>query len=210
MDELATTPPEEHSAKSVVTFVLEFIRTALKVIVIVAVLRIFIIQPFYVRGESMAPNYQEGEYLVVEKMSYRVSKPNRGDVVVFEFPGQPMPCGPFAGHDCINFIKRIVGLPGERIEVRDGRIFIYNKKHPEGLEVKEPYLPADVITGGADSRSLGENEYYVLGDNRTPGGSSDSREWGVVNKSLIVGRVWITVFPVTEIGFKGAPHYPGI
>lgn len=202
--------PEKHPAKGIVTFIVEFFQTALKVVIIVAVLRVFIIQPFYVRGESMVPNFEEGEYLVVEKISYRVVKPKRGDVIVFQFPGQPLPCGPFAGHECVNFIKRIIGLPGERVEVREGQVFVYNKEHPQGVQVKEPYLPPDVVTGGADSKTLGENEFYVLGDNRSPGGSSDSRDWGVVHKSRIIGRVWVTVFPVTELGIKGTVTYPGI
>ncbi len=137
---------------------------------------IFLIQPHRVKGESMFPTFVDGELLLTEKVSYRFSQPQRGDVVVFEAP---------VGHN-IDFIKRIIGLPGEQISVQDGSIFINGKK------LDEPYL--NVESPGDMQKTLGKNEYFVMGDNRPS--SSDSRVFGPITEDKIQGRVFFVYWPI--------------
>jgi len=140
---------------------------------------IFLVQPHRVKGESMFPTFVDGELLLTEKISYRFSKPQRGDVVVFKAP---------VGRN-IDFIKRIIGLPGETISVQGGSVFINGKK------LEEPYL--NVESPGDEQRTLGPNEYFVMGDNRPS--SSDSRVIGPILADKIQGRVFFVYWPI----FKG-------
>lgn len=137
---------------------------------------IFLVQPHRVKGESMFPTFEDGELLLTEKVSYRFSKPARGDVIVFEAP---------VGHN-IDFIKRIIGLPGETISVQEGSIFV------NGRRLEENYL--NVETPGDEVRTLGQNEYFVMGDNRPA--SSDSRVFGPISGDKIQARVFFVYWPI--------------
>ncbi len=151
---------------------------------IIIPVRYFLIQPFFVRGASMEPNFDNGQYLVIDEISYRFSDPERGDVVVFKYPLDPSQF----------YIKRIVGLPGERVVIKNGKVFIYNLSYPQGMALDESgYLSFNISTSGNIKADLKEDEYFVLGDNRQA--SSDSRQWGVLTEDLIVGRVWIRAWP---------------
>jgi len=152
-------------------------------------IRTFVVQPFFVKGQSMEPNYFEKEYLIIDEISYRFRDPKRGEVIVFKYPKDPS----------TYFIKRIIGLPNETISIKNGKIVIYNDEHKDGFELKEPYLSDSVYTAGNVYTTLGENEYYVLGDNRPR--SSDSRQWGTLDKKYITGRSWIRVWPTDKAGF---------
>lgn len=157
---------------------------------IIIPIRYFLVQPFFVRGASMEPNYQDGEYLVIDQLSYRLREPERGEVIVFRFPLRPSQF----------FIKRIVGLPGETVVVRDGTVVIVSEKHPNGVVLDESYyLDEAVRTGGSVTLSLTAGEYFVLGDNRTA--SSDSRSWGVLPREDVVGRAWIRAWPFDAVTF---------
>jgi signal peptidase I len=116
-------------------------------------------------------------------------------VGVFRYPNDPKEF----------FLKRIIGLPGERIKIADGIITIYNTAHPEGKELHESYLPTDLYTIGEETAVIGENEYYVMGDNRS--NSFDSRRFGAVNKSMIVGRAWFRGWPFSRIETFEAPLF---
>jgi signal peptidase I len=164
-------------------------------------IRAYVAQPFFVRGESMVPNFHDGEYLVIDELSYNtgIRSPKRGDVVVFRYPKDPSQF----------YIKRIIGLPGERVVISGDKIVVVNKEYPKGLQLNEgQYLPiTDITTGNVDS-VLGKDEYFVLGDNREH--SSDSRYWGAVPRNLIVGRAWLRLFPINEASAFTTPHYGGI
>jgi len=170
-------------------FFWELIKVFLLAMAIIVPIRYFLVQPFFVRGASMEPNFLDGEYLVVDELSYRLREPRRGEVIVFQFPNNPSQF----------FIKRIVGLPGERVEIEGGRVVIVNDRYPTGVVLDEAqYLPTGVRTGGITSVTLGEDEYFVLGDNRVA--SSDSRSWGLLDEGAIIGRAWIRAFPVDRFG----------
>jgi len=155
---------------------------------IVLPIRAFVIQPFIVQGASMEPNYHESEYLVVDELSYNFTAPKRGDVIVFRYPRNPSQF----------FIKRIIGLPGERVEIRGGDVFIRANKTAEAIKIAEPYLPSDLKTSPDTITDLDEKEYFMMGDNRFH--SSDSRQWGVLDEKYIIGRSWIRLWPITRIG----------
>lgn len=173
----------------VVRFFWELIKVFLLAMAIIVPIRYFLVQPFFVRGASMEPNFQDGEYLVIDEISYRMREPRRGEVIVFQFPRNLSQY----------YIKRIVGLPGETVVIDDGQVVIQNEVYAQGVLLDESqYLLESVRTGGKVSITLGEGEYFVLGDNRPA--SSDSRSWGVLSREGIVGRAWIRAFPFDSIG----------
>ena len=155
---------------------------------IIIPVRYYLIKPFYVKGASMEPNFHDYEYLIIDEISYRFNQPQRGEVVVFRYPLEPRQF----------FIKRVIGLPGETVTIQDGQITIINEPNPEGLILHEPYLPAFTATGGSVTVTLGSDEYYLLGDNRTS--SLDSRIFGPVKEELIVGRVFLRGWPINRAG----------
>lgn len=164
-------------------FLLELVKVAVLAGVTIALVRYFLFKPFYVKGASMEPNFFDKEYLIIDELTYRLRVPQRGEVIVFKYPENPKEY----------FLKRIIGLPGERVKVAEGQITIYNTAHPEGIVLNEPYLPKDLQTIGERITVIGENEYFVLGDNRD--NSYDSRRFGAVDKSLVVGRVFFRGWP---------------
>ena len=175
----------------------EFVWETVKVVVfslaIIIPIRYFLIQPFYVKGASMEPNFFDHEYLVIDEISYRLGEVKRGDVVVFKYPNDPRQY----------FIKRVIGLPGETIQIKDGKIFIINKDRPEGLLLNESgYLPNTHTQGQVDAE-LAPGEYYVLGDNRP--NSYDSRRFGAINKASIVGRAIIRGWPFSRVTIFETP-----
>ncbi len=152
---------------------------------IVFPIRKFIFQPFIVSGSSMEPTYYTGDYLIIDELGYRFSEPNRGDVIVFSYPQNPEQ----------KFIKRIIGLPGETIEIKGGKVFVQQKE--KNFELQELYLPPSSMTIEEKRLSLGSEEYFVMGDNRMA--SYDSRKWGALPKDKIIGRVLIKVFSPKKI-----------
>ena len=161
------------------------IETILVALVLAIVLYLFIMTPHEVVGNSMHPTYKNGEFLMANKITYKVSQPKRGDVVIFKFS------------DTQDFIKRIIGIPGDELMIKDGKIYINNQ-----LLDESKYLNASVITNGGSYMHEGQtitvpdDKYFVCGDNRT--NSSDSREFGPIEKDRIKGKAWIVYFPFTE------------
>ncbi len=169
----------------------DFIWETLKVIIISLVIiipvRYFLIQPFYVKGASMEPNFYDHEYLIIDEISYRFGEPQRGDIVVFRYPYDKSQY----------FIKRIIALPDEIIRLKDGQITIINAQNPDGFILDESsYLPAIHTQGQVDER-LEFNQYYILGDNRLS--SLDSRSFGPITRDDIIGRTWIRGWPFNRI-----------
>ena len=174
---------------------LEIFEIAFITVGAVILIRTFLVQPFLVSGDSMVPNFSNGDYLLVDELTYRLRAPERGEVVVFHYPND----------ETTYFIKRFVGLPGERVVVHSGQVTIYNKEHTEGLKLSESYLPPTTQTSGSVDVTLKDGEYFVLGDNRSF--SFDSRMWGVLNKKEIVGVARLRLWPPASFRAFAAPQY---
>ncbi|MFQ5612881.1 MAG: signal peptidase I [Anaerolineae bacterium] len=140
-----------------------------------------VIKNFRVVGNSMEPNLHDGQYLIIDKISYRFREPQRGDVIVFVPPNRPED----------DYVKRIVGLPGETIEIRNGNIFV------DGQMIEEPFA-ARIGTYNYQKIVLGEDQVFVLGDNRN--NSNDSHNWGPLSTDKIVGRAWVSYWPPNQWG----------
>lgn len=177
-----------NSLKAFFSFIWESLQILLISAAIVLPVRYFLIQPFFVLGASMEPNFQEGNYLIIDEITYRFSEPKRGDIVVFKYPKDPTQY----------FIKRIVGLPEETVEIKNGSVWITSGRDKKEFELDESgYLPYHNKTGGDLRMKLDKEEYFVLGDNRLM--SSDSRKFGAVNREFIVGKTWIRAFPLNKL-----------
>lgn len=173
-------------------FFLEILKFTIVAILIVAPIRFFVAQPFIVKGESMDPTFADGQYLIVDELTYRTHAPERGDVIVFKYPKDPSKY----------FIKRIIGLPNETVKVDAGKISIVGEKYPNGQALDEPYIKN--LSFDTVSEKLGENEYFAMGDNRS--NSLDSRIWGPLPKENIVGRVLVRLFPIPDAGLFPGKH----
>lgn len=155
-------------------------------ILIVVPIRYFLIQPFIVHGSSMEPNFNTQDYLIIDELTYRFRNPSRYEVIVFKAPN----------HLDQYYIKRVIGLPFETIEIKNGQITITNTEGGS-FSLQEDFLPEGVNTAGSLELTLNKNQYFVLGDNRVA--SYDSRNWGPVEESLIIGRVWLRLWPFQKI-----------
>lgn len=158
----------------------ELSKIALILVLFGVLIHLFLLTIFVVDGESMEPNFFDKEYLLIDRVSYYFRKPERGEVVILRFPGRPKE----------KYIKRIIGLPNEKIEIKNSEIFINNQK------IKEDYLSLGTVTEPDLEKNLGENEYFVLGDNRE--NSSDSRIWGTCPRENIIGRAIFVLYPLSE------------
>lgn len=182
--------------KQVAGFFLDLFKILGLSLLIIIPFRLFIAEPFVVSGSSMVPNFHNRDYLIVDRLSYRSSEPKRGDVVVIKYPKDNRQY----------FIKRIIGLPGETVEISGGGVVISNQARPNGFKLEEGYLPKNLQTLGKPGPViLGSGEFFVLGDNRTA--SSDSRVWGILPQNDIVGRAWLRVFPLGDFGLIKTPTY---
>lgn len=186
----STQSNKDSSSRSTQREILDILIFGLVALAIIFPFRYFIATPFIVNGSSMDPTFKHNDYLIVDRLSLRVSDPKRYDVVVFKYPFNPEKF----------FIKRVIGLPGERILVQNGRVTVFNSQHEDGLTIPPPYV--DVTTEGAVDTTLGEDEFFVLGDNREA--SSDSRYWGALPKKYLVGEPALRLFP-----FSAADIRPG-
>ncbi len=165
----------------------ELVRFALLALIIVVPIRVLVAEPFIVSGSSMVPTFTNGDYLIVDKVSYRLGDPKRDDVVVFRYPNDTTKF----------FIKRIIGLPGETVDVKSStnEVTITNPEHPDGFKLNQSFI---VNIGGIDAHVvLGSDEYFVMGDNRNA--SSDSRYWGAVKKNLLTGRAFLRLLPISKV-----------
>lgn len=195
-----TEPDEELSAGQ---FFLEMVKVFILAAVIIIPVRVFLFQPFFVQGSSMQPNFENGEYLVVNEFGYKKTS--------IGLPGSPVftvsPFRSLVRQEPIVFrspqkaglylIKRVIGLPGETVRIEHSRVIISDTAHPEGFVLDESaYLAASVVTTDMKPLTLGPDQYFVLGDNRM--NSLDSRVFGPVDRGLIVGRVLFRAWPITR------------
>lgn len=165
----------------------EIVRFSLLALVIVLPVRLFIAQPFIVSGASMEHTFSTGQYLIVDQLTYHFEEPKRGDVIIFRYPKDPSKF----------FIKRIIAIPGDTITIEGSSVTLTNTEYPDGVTLKESYI-LDMKPGTTLTEILEEGEYFVMGDNRNA--SSDSRSWGVLQRDKIIGRAFLRLFPVTEVG----------
>jgi signal peptidase I len=188
LQEKNTTTAQNVPEQTTKQFIKELLFLAILSLLIVIPIRGFIAQPFIVDGPSMNPTFATSQYLIVDEFSYRFESPSRGDVIVFKYPKDQTK----------SFIKRVIGLPGETVEVLPDKFLIKNKAHPEGFTIPEPYIDAPVAYRGNVTLTLSADEYFVMGDNRDQ--SFDSRAWGAVRRGLITGRPFLRLFPFDKIG----------
>ena len=160
-------------------------------------IRFFIAAPYIVSGASMEPTFYNYHYLIIDRVSYRLGEPQRGDVIVFDLPQDTSRA----------LIKRVIGLPGETVVVKGSTVSIKNAANPEGFTLSEPYLDPNDFGGISDiTVTLDEGQFFVLGDNRRV--SADSRVWGTLPREDIVGRVFLRLYPFTQLGiFPGIARY---
>lgn len=184
--------------KKFLIFVWEISKVVCISLAIILPVRYYLIQPFYVKGASMEPNFHDNEYLIIDEISYRFKAPERGQVIVFRYPLNPQEY----------FIKRLIGLPGEEVQIKDNKIIIYNQENPNGLVLKENYLPEDLKTQANDEEriKIGPDKYFVLGDNRN--NSKDSRIFGPVDKNFVTGKVLFRGWPLKKITVFDKAYWP--
>ena len=182
--------------KQILIFSWEVVKVVVISLAIILPVRYYLIKPFYVKGASMEPNYYNYEYLIIDELSFRLGNPQRGDVVVLQYPFEPSEY----------FIKRIIGLPGERIRIADGQVEILDQQNSEGRVLTENYLAAGTKTLGDFDVTLKSDQYYVLGDNRMV--SLDSRAFGPLSRQFIVGKTLLRGWPLTRFGLlNGEVNY---
>jgi signal peptidase I len=169
-------------------FFKEIFKFAIIALLIVVPVRFYIAQPFVVSGASMEPTFEDGQYLIIDQISYRFHDPQRGEVIIFRYPQNPSTF----------FIKRIIGLPGETVEMSGKSVIVHNSDSPEGFPINEPYIEDSDRRDDFFTSVLGDDQYFVLGDNRAA--SSDSRIWGPLEEKFIIGRPFLRLFPVSETG----------
>jgi signal peptidase I len=180
--------------------VYETLRTIVLVLITALAIRSFIAQPFVVEGKSMEPTLHNAEYLIVDKIEYRLHPPQRGDVIVFKAPESPDQ----------NYIKRVIGLPGETVTIKDSSVFV------NGTLINEQYIanPSTTPVSTMENptffleQKLGVSEYFVMGDNRDH--SSDSRRWGILPKRNILGKAQVVLFPFNQLGWIHIPTYASL
>jgi len=190
--------PPKSRLKKTLEFVWEMTKITCISLVIILPIRYFLIQPFYVKGASMEPNFYDHEYLIIDEITYRFNEPKRGDIIVFKYPKDPRQF----------FIKRVIGLPGETVKIKDGLIFITSVDGQENV-LSEDYLPSDIENvlpvSGYGEVVLNTDEYYLMGDNRDQ--SLDSRVFGPVKADYIIGRTWLRGWPFNRLTLFNTPEY---
>lgn len=181
------------SFKGILSFIWDIAKIIVISLLIIIPIRYFVAQPFFVRGASMESTYYQGDYLIVDEVTYRFNDPVRGDVIIFKFPQDTSQF----------FIKRILALPSETISIKNSVVTIVNDQYPGGFVLEEDYLNSS--TSGDLEIRLDDNEYFVMGDNRPS--SHDSRRWGPLNKEFIIGRVFLRAWPVSQFEIIDTPVY---
>lgn len=185
MDESPEVTPQEKKPG----FTQDLLSFALIALLIVVPIRWFVAQPFIVQGASMYPTFTTGQYLIVDQLTYHFEDPKRGDVIILRYPKD----------ESVYFIKRIIGLPGETVELNSTNVIIHQGADLPTIILDQAYVPAEENRPEFATYTLGSGEYFVMGDNRNE--SSDSRVWGVLPRKDVIGRAFIRLFPPDKISF---------
>ncbi len=180
--------------KNAAEFIWEVTKIVVLAFAIVIPIRYFLFQPFVIQGSSMEPNFHDADYLIIDEISYRFRLPERGEVIVFKYPLDTSK----------RFIKRVIGLPGETVSITDGKVAVTTVDGKQ-IALDETYIPADLKAPDMAPSTLGENEYFVLGDNRPY--SSDSQDWGQLPQTDIIGKVEFRLWPLNDISKVETPKY---
>ncbi len=182
--------PEQHKDN----FLVELIKFAVIAIIVIVPFRMFVAEPYIVSGASMSPTFETGHYLIIDKFSHFIDTPDRGEVLVFEYPNDPSTF----------YIKRVIGLPGETVRIQNRSVYVKAVGSEEFVEIDEPYIKnnnqRDIET------VIPENNYFVMGDNR--GNSSDSRSWGVLDEKFIKGTPLVRLYPFNNISVMPGSDQP--
>jgi signal peptidase I len=189
LDDVTPRPPDDEGVKSQSSLrsAVEWVLIVAGAVLVAVIIRTFVLQAFYIPSSSMEPTLKIDDKVLVNKLSYKFHDINRGDIVVFERPpGETDP-------KIKDLIKRVIGLPGDRIEAHDGHVFI------DGRQLNEPYLPAGIQIKPLVRQTVPRNSIFVMGDNRPS--SKDSTVFGPISKNLVVGRAFIRVWPLSAINF---------
>ncbi len=181
--------------KRCTNFFLDFLETIVVALSIFVVVYLFLVQPHEVKGSSMEPNFHNNDYILTDKISLKLHSPSRGDVVIFKAPRNPE----------VDYIKRVIGLPGEKVKIQKGYVYVNDKKLDESYLADITNLfPGSFVQEGIDI-TVPEGEYFVMGDNRSH--SSDSREFGPISSNLIIGKAFFRYWPPTGIGLMKGYGY---
>ncbi len=181
--------------KRVAVFFLDFLETIVVALSIFVIVYLFLFQPHEIKGISMEPNFHDGEYILTDKISYRFQKPARGQVIIFKSPGNPD----------IDYVKRIIGLPGDTVKVEEGYVYVNGQQLPETyLQDKTTILGNGFLSEGQEI-TVPENHLFVFGDNRPH--SSDSREFGPIDEKSIIGKAYLRYWPFTRLGLIPKQNY---
>ena len=182
----------ENGFRAVLRSVLDIGGTVLISVAAVIVIRTYVVQPFLVSGSSMEPTFQDGNYLLIDEISYHLRGPKRGEVIVFKYPSNPKTF----------YVKRVIGLPGEAVEIKNNQVSV--KKDGKEVVLEESYVSTRETDGDFVS-VLGDDEYFMMGDNRNF--SFDSSRWGPLKSNLIIGVVRLRLWPINEVMAFGSPNY---
>jgi len=208
----APAPSERAGSRRALGCAFEIVETLVLTLLIYLVIHNFVAQPFEVQQSSMLPTIVDGEYILIDKLTPRFDSYHYGDVVVFSPPS-----GSGLETQGIPFIKRVIGMPGDTVSLENGRVFV-TRPGASPVRIEEPYVVADADGSTSPTTCprpdcpltwiVGEDEYFVMGDNRPS--SQDSRVFGPVDDSLILGRAWLRYFPLERIGLIERPSYPAL
>jgi signal peptidase I len=186
----------QSSVKLIAAFIWDLVKILVVALALIIPFRTFVAEPFVVSGSSMLPNFHNRDYLIIDRISYHIHSPKRGDVIVLKFPKDTSQY----------YIKRIIGLPGDQISCQKGKVSISREGVQQSTVLEENYLPSNVQTTNCKPLTvLGSDEFFVLGDNRIA--SSDSRVWGILPRNDIVGKAWLRIFPLNDSGSIKSPTY---
>jgi signal peptidase I len=197
MDTSPETQPHHHSGWHTL---FEWVKVIVVALIISLPIRFFVAEPFVVQGASMDPTFASNQFLIVDRLTYRLENPARGDVIVFEYPNDPS----------TYYIKRIIGLPGETVDITDGQVTISSSTNPLGeiqppFALHEPYVEAIHASHDTYHVDLDATHFFVMGDNRAE--SSDSRVWGPLDRHFLIGRPVVRLLPLGALSILPGQYH---
>lgn len=179
----------------IINFFMDFLETSVVALSIFVVIYLFFVQPHEIKGTSMEPNFHNNEYILTDKISYKFKEPKRGDVIILKAPE----------NKDVDYIKRVIGLPNERLTIQQGSVYINGEKLTESyISDKTVPLPGNTIQEGVEM-TIPDGYYFVMGDNRFH--SSDSRAFGPIPNNLIIGHAIIRYWPISDMGLLPSAQY---